>query len=427
MNLLLKIILPILIFIGSVFVAKKMSESEPPAGRRGAPPSIQSVEAVTLEVASFPVTLESQGTVEPTNATTLVPEVAGSVVSVSENLVPGGRFKQGDVLVELDNRDFEIALTQANADLAQARANLQQEQAQAEVSAREWQSLYGNAKASALTLRKPQVAAARAAVGSASAQVERAQLDLDRAVMLAPYDGIVLESDVDQGQFVNRGTAVGRIYSLAAVDVRLPLTNRQLSWLDVDGAQGADKASVMFSASIGAITHQWEGRIERIEGFDAGSQQLNVIARVDNPETASTRPLRVGQYVNARIEADTLNDVFVIPRQALRANDEVVLVTDESKIVRHKVDVAWGDSDVVAVSRGLEPGNVLVTTPLGTVVNETPVRAIIDGVEPPPAKRGEGTGRPGGDNKNRGEGRGEGRGDKNNRGEGGEQANKDRT
>jgi len=441
MNLLLKIILPVLVLIGSVFAAKKIVDSKPPAGRRGAPPSIQSVEDTTLKLGSFPVLLESQGTVEPSNSTTLVTEVAGSVVRISENLVPGGRFNKGDVLVELDKRDFEITLTTANADLAQAQALLQQEQAQAEVSAREWQSLRGNAQASALTLRKPQVAAARASVRSASAQVQRAQLDLDRAVMVAPYDGIVLESDVDQGQFVNRGTAVGRIYSLAAVDVRLPLSNRQLDWLDVHDPKATEKPKVLLSASIGTTEYQWEGQIERVEGFDAGNQQLNVIARVDSPETTSGRPLRVGQFVNAEIEASTLDNVFVIPREALGANDEVFLVNEGSEIIRQTVDVAWGNAEFVAVTKGLEVGSVLVTTPLATVVDGTPVRAIIDGVAPPPAarggqgegrgqqqegNRGQGNRQGGGQNQGSAEGsakpQGESRGD-----DGGDKSNSDRT
>ncbi len=419
MNLLLKIILPVLVLMGCAFAAKKMIESKPEAGRRGFPPAIQTVEASTLVPSSYPISLDSQGTVEPTNGTTLVPEVAGSVVFVSENLVPGGRFSAGDVLVELDKRDFEIALTQTQASLAQARAALQQEQAQAEVAAREWQSLRGNKKASALTLRQPQVAAARANVRSASAQVERAQLDLDRAVMIAPYDGIVLESDVDLGQFVNRGTPIGRIYSLAAVDVRLPLANRQVSWLNLTDAAGEEKPKVTLTATIGTTEHTWSGRIERVEGFDASTQQLNVIARVENPETASGWPLRVGQYVNAQISGTELNDVYVIPRQALRADNEVVLLTKDSKLVRQAVDVAWGDANVVAVTGGIEAGAVLVTTPLGTVVNDTPVRAIIDGVEPPPQRRG---GNRGGEGQRgegqRGEGqRGEGEG-KGNRREG---------
>ena len=387
MNLLLKIILPVLVLMGSAFAAKKMIESKPEAGRRGAPPSVQSVEAITLKPTAYPVTLASQGTVAPTTATTLVTEVAGSVVRVSENLVPGGRFSAGDLLIEIDRRDYEIALTQASANLAQARAALQQEEAQADVAAKEWESLRGNAEASALTLRKPQMASARANVRSMAALVERAQLDLDRTAMIAPYDGIVLESDVDLGQFVNRGTDVGRIYSLAAVDVRLPLANRQVSWLSISDDPSEKKPEVVFSAVIGDTEVNWTGTIERLEGFDASTQQLNVIARVNDPETASDWPLRVGQYVNARVEGKTLSNVFVIPRQALRANDEVVLVTKDSTLLRTEVNVAWGDADVVAVTSGISDESVLVTTPLGTVVNNTPVRAIIDGVAPPPQKR----------------------------------------
>ena len=398
MNLLLKIILPVLVLMGCAFAAKKMIENKPEVGRRGFPPAVQTVEASTLKPSSYPITLDSQGTVEPSNATTLVPEIAGSVVRVSEDLVPGGRFSAGDVLVEIDKRDFEIALTQAQANLAQARAALQQEQAQAEVAEREWKSLRGDRQASALTLRLPQVAAARANVRSAAAQVERAQLDLDRATLVAPYDGIVLESSVDLGQFVNRGTAIGRIYALDAVDVRLPLANRQVSWLDLSNAPGAEKPVVTLTATIGTAEYSWTGKIERVEGFDANTQQLNVIARVENPETAADWPLRVGQYVNAQISGSVLDNVFVIPRQALRAGDEVVLVSKDSTLIRQPVEVAWGEADVVAVTSGLEAGAVLVTTPLGTVADNAPVRAIVDGVAPPPAQRGgnrRGEGQPG--------------------------------
>ena len=429
MNLLLKIILPVLVLMGSAFAAKKMIESKPEAERRGRPPTVQSVEAITLKPTSYPVNLNSQGTVSPSTASTLVSEVAGSVVKVSENLVPGGRFEAGELLIELDRRDFEIALTQAVANLAQARAGLQQEQAQADVAAKEWESLRGDAKPSALTLREPQVASARANVRSMSALVERAQLDLDRTAMIAPYDGIVLESNIDLGQFVNRGTTVGRIYSLAAVDVRLPLANRQLNWLSIPTDPNEPKPQVNLTASIGDSEFSWAGTIERLEGFDASTQQLNVIARVKNPETASDWPLRVGQYVNAQISGKTLTDVYVIPRQALRANDEVVLVTKDSTLARTSVDVAWGDSEVVAVTAGIDSGAVLVTTPLGTVVDNAPVRAIIDGVAPPPREGGrpkDGGGKGGGDKgkpdvaPQRGnserpqarEGRGEGKGDR---------------
>jgi len=387
MNLLLKIILPFLVLLGSAFAAKKMIDSKPEAGRRGSPPSVQSVEAITIKPSSFPVNLESQGTVEPTTATTLVSGVAGSVVKLSENLVPGGRFSAGDLLIEIDRRDFEIELTQANANLARAKAELQQEQGQADLAAREWASLRGDAQASPLTLREPQMASSLANVRAMEALVERAQLNLDRTSMIAPYDGVVLESDVDLGQFVNVGTDLGRIYSLAAVDVRLPLANRQVSWLSISDDPSEQKPEVVFSASIGDTEFSWKGTIERFEGFDASTQQLNVIARVNNPETVSDWPLRVGQYVNAQISGSTLNNVFVIPRQALRANDEVVLVTDESTLVKTSVNVAWGDSDLVAVTTGIDSDSVLVTTPLGAVVNGTPVEAIIDGVAPPPKSR----------------------------------------
>jgi len=377
MNLLIKIILPILVLVICAITAKRIVDSKPEPGRRGAPPSTQSVEATRIQPTVYQVLLDSQGTVEPSTATTLVPEVAGSVQSVSDNFVNGGRFSAGEVLVQLNTQDFDIALIQARANLAQAQASLQQESAQARVAKREWESLRQGERASALTLREPQVAAARANVTSAEAQVQRAELDLQRAVLIAPYDGIVLERDVDEGQFVNRGTPIGRIYSSAAVDVRLPLTNRQMAWLDVSSSlAGAEKPQVTLSATVGSETLTWIGAVERVEGVDAGTQQLNVIARVPQSQQAKTAPLRVGQYVSAQISGRAIQNAYVLPRQALRSGNEVILVTEDSALQRQAVTVAWGDEQWVAVTDGLTPNAVLVTTPLSTVANGTPVDAI---------------------------------------------------
>lgn len=413
MNVVLKVLIPVLALIGSVFIAKIILENRPEPRKRPQFPTVQAVEAITLSKSNYPVVINTQGTVKPTHSATLVAEVTGTVVELSEKLVLGGGFSKGDVLIQIDERDYTIAVTQANANLAQANAALQEERARGQLAKSEWESLRSGQKASAFTLRVPQLAAARANRDAARAQVDRAKLDLERTQFVAPFDGKVSEVTVDQGQFVSRGSRLGQIYSNQSVDVRLPLTSRQLTFLKIPSSGVVPKSqlpNIELNATVAGVKQSWTGKVIRAEGVDAGTQQLNVIARVDRPFAPGKEPLRIDQYVEASIAGRVLEDVFVISRAALREDREVLLVNTEGEIERREVIVAWADEQTAAISDGLEDGAILVTTPLSTVTGGTPVRATIDGIAPAPVQ-GSPEGRPGGEGKDKwkgGEGKGKG-------------------
>jgi RND family efflux transporter MFP subunit len=384
-----KIALPVLVLAGAFAGSRAIKNSAPEAQRRDAAPSMLSVEAMTLTPTDYPVVLLSQGTIKPTTETTLVSEVTGAVTQLSERFVVGSGFEAGEVLVQLDRRDYEIALTGARANVAQARAALEQERAQGSQAAADWQQLGRRGTPSDLTLRKPQMAAAEAALSAARAEVERAQLDLQRTRIVAPYAGRVLATAVSDGQFVNRGTSVGSIYATDSVDVSLPLTSRQLEFLDLPAdARGALAPVVELETRVGNTTRTWSGRLVRTEGIDAATQQLNILARVEQPFASPENPLRVGQFVNAKVAGRVLEDVFVVPRAAVRDGREVLVLDGESRVVRRPVVTAWADDDIIAIGEGLMHGDVLVTTPVATIADGTPVRAIIDGIEPAPRPRG---------------------------------------
>ena len=411
----LKFVLPVAVIAASVIGARIIGANGPVPQTRNSEPAVAVVEATRLQSTRFPVIIRSQGTVQPTLANTLVPAVDGSITIIEDRFVVGATFRRGDRLFQIDPRDYEIALTQAQANYAETDAQLQEQQALANEAENEWQALGRGGEPSPLTLRVPQLAAAKANRAAALAQVQRAELDLQRTTMLAPYDGIVSERNIDPGQFVSRGTVAGRIHATQSVDVRLPLSNRQLTYLalpslrpaalntsettpvpdslttDSGSEQSGPAATgsselpeVQLQALIGGEEHLWKGEVIRDEGIDAATQQFNVVARIDNPYTQSDRPLRVGQFVQARIAGDVLQGVFVIPRSALREQREVLIIDENNQIQRRSVTVAWSDDTHAAINEGLANGDVLVTTPMSTVANGTPVRATIDGVAPEP-------------------------------------------
>ncbi len=392
MQLLLKILLPVIIFVTAIFAAKTIRENAPEARKRPPVERVRAVEASKYEQGKYQITLASRGTIRPSRRIALVPEITGSVKSVSSNFVTGGRFEAGEVLVAFDQRDYEIALTQARANVAQADATLQQERARSQQSVADWKSLGRTGSPSALTARLPQVAAARAALSSANAQVQRAELDLSRTQIIAPFDGRVEQAGVTTGEFVARGAALGSIYAIDDMEIRLPVSSTDLEYLifPPDPALAKASANVILSAQdASGQMSQWSATLMRSEGINAATQQAHVIARVDLQADTNGSTVRVGQYVSAEIQAAMLSDVFVIPRSAIREGREIVLVDEEQTLQPTSVAVRWTDDQFAAIAtEGLPKNPVIVTTVLGTVLPGMKVRATIDGEANPDSSPG---------------------------------------
>jgi len=361
------------------------------------------VDATRLKTQSYTVTLNTQGEVTPSTTGALVAEVAGSVVEISPDFVVGATFKKGDVLLQIDPRDYKISLTLAQAELANANALLAEEQARSKQAAIDWRKLGRRGQPSELTLRKPQLAAAVAKVAGAEGQVERAELDLQRSQLVARYDGRILSKQASIGQYVNRGTVLGEIYSTDSAEIRLPLTSAQLTHIDLQKSSN-DKAPVTLSANISGKLHEWQAKLARTEGIDPASRQLYVVATIDNPYVLQT-PLRKGQFVEAKLTGNTLDSVFVIPRAALREETQVLLVDNFGTLVKRDVTVAWKDSEVAVIEDGLQAGDVLCLTTLGSVSEGMKVSATIDGEAPQTENRRGGNRNGNGPKENSSEGR----------------------
>lgn len=387
MKLLVKFLLPILVVVVCVITARTVIANRPEPAKRPQFKSTTSIDATRVSKSDYPVLLRTQGTVGATRQGSLVPEVAGSIVSVSESFVVGGSFKRGDTLLEIDPRDYQIAVTLAEATFAQAAATLAEEDARSSQASEDWRRLGRPGKPSSLMLRQPQLAAARASLAGARAQVQKAELNLERTKIVAPYDGSLRTKNVDLGQYVSNGFVLGEIFSIDTAEIRLPLNNQQLGFIELPDIDLKRSSSVELSADIGGSRYTWVGAMERTEGaIDTSSRQLYAIALIDNPYTSGSdqQPrLLLGQYVQANITGKVLKGVFVIPRSALREDREVLVVDELNTLQTREVTVQWKDSENAVISSGLAEGDVISLTALGAITNGTRVRATIDGKTPP--------------------------------------------
>jgi RND family efflux transporter MFP subunit len=383
MNLILKLIkrsLPLLVLAGGIAVFMYLHATRPVAERRVAPEPEIRVRTVELLPRSYPVSIQSQGTVRARTESTLIPEVSGRITDVAPNFREGGFFAEGDVLLEIDASDYRTAVVRAEASLAEARVRLAEEAAQASQARIDWERLGTGESPPELVLRGPQLGLARANVAAAEANLEQARRNLERTRIVAPYAGRVLTKHVDVGQVVSPGTPLAEVYAVDYAEIRLPLTTDQYAMLEMPaGVRGESGPSfsipVTLTASFGPETVSWNGRVVRVEGaVDARSRQIYVIAQVDDPYGPQhAHPLKVGLFVEAEIEGKTLKDMYVLPRTALREARYVLTLTDDNRLRRVPVDPAWTTRDEVVFR---EP-----SIPPGTRASLTQMALAIDGMQ----------------------------------------------
>lgn len=388
-----KLIVPVVVVAACVAIGVTLIRTAPKAERRTPLPTLPTVQVMSVTQSNYPVIVKSQGTVTPRTESTLIPQVSGQIVSASENFQTGGFFEAGEILLEIDPRDYENSMVVAGADLAQAQAALNEEKARADQAFRDWETLKLSNEPNDLALRKPQLKSATAVVAAARARLEQANINLERTRIRAPYTGLVLEKKVDVGQFVSPSNILGKVYAVDLVEIRLPLTNDQLAFMNLPEVYRDDAGSdtgrrqpiVYLSARVGGEAHRWKGRIVRTEGaIDTQSQQIFVIAQVDDPYARHHGlPLKVGQYVEARIGGRVLIGVFDLPRAAVRRNNEVVVVGRDDVLERRQVELIWSEEDRVIVQSGLRAGERVSLTPLPFAVSGTRVRVADPGPDVP--------------------------------------------
>ncbi|NVK40770.1 MAG: efflux RND transporter periplasmic adaptor subunit [Oceanospirillaceae bacterium] len=396
----IKKILPVLVFAGLAGMAALVMLNRPEAKRSAAPPeTVVRVETLTLAPRPYQVRLQSYGTVRPRTQSTLLPQVSGQITEVSPNFRDGGFFEAGEVLLHIDSRDYEAAVATARAALAESRQALLEEQAQAEQALQDWRRLGNTEAPPALVSRQPQLASARAEVQSAEASLRQAELNLERTKIRAPYAGRVLSTSVDVGQVVSSSTELGEIYAIDYVEIRLPLKNRDLRFIDLPETYRFDDDSGI-RRQPGVTLHssliedqQWRGRVVRTEGaIDTSSQQLHVVATIDDPyglKAQGRQPLKINQYVTAEIEGRQLESALVIPNRTLYQGSFVYLVRD-GVLRRQEVEILWQNSHEALVGAGLESGDRLVLTPLGQVSSGTRVQVMNESADPATSVAAEG-------------------------------------
>ncbi len=360
--------------------------SRPPARTRPVAESATFVRAVPARLTDERLIVRTAGTVRARTESDLVPEVSGRVSWISPSLRPGGFFEPAEALLRIEARDYELAVQAARAALERTSGELDL----AERTLVRQQGLFdrGVSSHAALDEALARARVARGASSEAAAQLEQAQSDLGRTTVSAPFAGRVLDKRIDVGQFVARGTSVARVFAIDTAEIRLPIPDDELAFLDLpldyrNETHTTSGPRVGVSARFAGREHRWQGRIVRTEGeIDPRTRMVHVVAEFPDPYARSgdgdRPPLAVGMFVEAEIEGQLVRNVVVLPRAALRDGSRVLVVDPEQRLRYRDVDVLRFERDRVILRAGLAAGELVCTSALDAVIDGMLVSIVDD-------------------------------------------------
>lgn len=379
----LKFILPIAAIVVGLAVSVLLFVSRPEVEHK--PLNIKSplVTITEVQAKSKSIPVFTRGTVTPGTEIQLMSEVSGQVLELSPNFANGGFFRKGEMLIKIDPIEYEVNIKRAEASKAQAYQAMLQ--AEAERKAR---SRVKNNSSNRLANYEIQYQQAKAQYDAAVAELEAVKLQRDRTTITAPFDGRVRLATLNIGQYVRPGQQMGAIYAVDVAEVRLPLSDRQLSLVDVpmrfQDALDQPLPEVTLTEKFAGRTYTWKGKVVRAEGgVDERNRLLYVVAQVRDPYSADPnqpgRPeLVAGSFVEATIDGRRFERVFEVPRKALRNSSQLWVVDENSQLREREVAIIYKGKDSIYISSGLENGDRVVLSQMDIAVDGMTVRTKLE-------------------------------------------------
>ena len=378
-SLAIKVFLTLLILTLAVVAAAGIIMTRPMPEPVAIAPNVVAIRGIQMEAENIPLTIYAQGVVEPLTASELITQVNGRVAWVSPNFNAGGVFKQGEPLVKLESEDYEARVGLAEAREVRALAEFEH----ATFELKRMRALVKDQLVSQAMLENAvrQTRLTEAALKEAQINLDQAERDLDRTELRAPFDAIVRSKAVDLGEFVSMGKPLAQLFAADGFEVRLPVLDTQLAYLNLPSSieataplNSANLPSVRLSAQYAGAAASWDAQLVRSESeIDRRSRMVTLVARVSGTRNAlSANPLPVGAFVNAEIEGITLENAFQLPRSALRQDNQVLVVDEESRLRFREVSIARYEQDRILIQSGLREGDI---------VNISPIQAVVDGME----------------------------------------------
>ncbi len=390
---LLRVGLPLLILGLAVVGAQLLILSRPPVPKADRTLKPTLVNVLTARMQDERAVVTAYGTVQAHRRLIVQPEVGGRVVQLNPKLVIGGILEQDEALLRIDPRDYQFAVDEQRASLAEAEFDLKVELGNQAVAKREWNLLKPSsgdvsALSQQLALRRPHLKEKYVALQAAKSRFRKAQLDLQRTIVRTPFHALVLQESVEKGQLVNAQSSVATLVDVDEFRVQVSVPIHQLEWITFPGS-GSQGARVRVIREIGN-DEPVERRgtvVELLGDVTENGRMAQVLVAIrdplelDKPDNGR-RPLLLGEYVRVEIEGPTLRDVIVLPRPTIREGSRVWVNNAENQLEVRQVDVVLSRKETVLISRGLRDGEQVITSQLTAAIPGLVLRTVDEATPP---------------------------------------------
>ncbi|MGB0719330.1 MAG: efflux RND transporter periplasmic adaptor subunit [Bdellovibrionales bacterium] len=359
-----QLVLVLVFIVASFAISNLLSARKSEVKNSGDNTRALTVETQTLSPGPFSITFKTTGIIKSRAQVNVTPQITGRATYVNENFFAGGTFDKGDIVFKIDPRDFELEVERLQAQIVQAKTNLDLEKAESAASLAEWQQFNGDKPAPPLVSRQPQMAEARATLNAAKAQLETAKLALERSQFSLPFNGRVIESDLAEGQLVTAGQSYGSVFDVESLEVEASLEDRQLEWLSQ--SQNPD---VTITATYLGQSKNYAGTLKRgASALDAQTRFASVTFGFKD----KAPDLVPGIFTTITVKGPTLQNITVLPPEALQKEDIIWTVSDDQTLTPITADILYADDTQIAVS-GLDKAYQFVTSRVSGATTGTKV------------------------------------------------------
>ena len=368
----INIVLSIALIAAGIAGAAYISKTAPKAHKRPPVKPLPLVQVVDVRPEAERILVPAMGTVIPAQEIVLESRVAGEIVSIHREFTVGGHLKKGSEVLQIDPQDYELALILAKARVKDAESKLKILKAEAAAAKDEWRVINRNQagknnKPSPLLIKEPQLTAAQAMLIAEKADVKKAQLNLARTKISAPFNAMVRKKQVDIGSQVSGQDQLAELVGTDEYWIQASMPVDRLNWIMIPRNSGEPGAKVRIFYRNGI---ELTGTVIKLLGeLEVEGRMARVLVEVKDPlglNNAENKhpPLLIGEYVRMEIEGRQLKNVYRIPRTALRDNTRIWLVSNDGKLEIRTVETLWRDAQSVLLADGLQPGEQLIVSDL---------------------------------------------------------------
>lgn len=375
-RLLLNIGLSLAVIVAAIIGAAYITKTAPKARRRPPAKIAPLVEVAQIQPGIHNVAVQAMGTVVPAKEIVLESRVSGEIVALHPQFTVGGFLEKGSEVLHIDPLDYELAVTLAQARVKDSESILKVAEEEAAAAIEEWRLLYKNnpqnAEIPALVAKEPQLEAARAKLAAEKADLQKAKLDLARTRIKAPFNAIVRNKFVDIGSQVSGQEQLAELIGTDVYWIQASIPVDRLNWITIP-RQSTETGSSVRIFHRNAYEHN--GTVIKLLGdLEQEGRMARVLIEVRDPlglrrKEKAQLPLLIGEYVRLEISGRQLDNVYRIPRTALRDSNRIWVASSQDTLKIREVDILWRDSETVLFRDGLQPGDRLIVSELSTPVD----------------------------------------------------------